>query len=236
MCRYAIHIHTSAKEVRCATLLASALQRSFSDEQVFKPHAFIEEKSLFTVFAGHCSLSDLRKSIRYGGKIFVTGVPEREVLPLLGLRRDMSLPSLHGMDTAPMNETNFAEYSLGRIRYTQHPLARTSPLQSRHFMRYDYAEWNNLGYGGIRTCTNAPFAVQGGVAVDGAQVISVMETTTESCSGVQTFGPYMTLLDLPQVSILWCARPAGPLDSVEWHVVERFFPIGVLESCLACLV
>ena len=35
-------------------------------------------------------------------------------------------------------------------------------------------------------------------------------------------GSYLTLYDTTEATVLWCARPVGPVDSTEWSVVERF--------------
>jgi hypothetical protein len=46
------------------------------------------------------------------------------------------------------------------------------------------------------------------------------------------------LLDTPKASVLWCARPVGPVDSPEWSVIERFISDWRPEElpCLPCLL
>jgi hypothetical protein len=89
----------------------------------------------------------------------------------------------------------------------------------RPFLRYDYAdEWNNLGFGRLRTDAS-PWAVQGGLAPDSALELAGLYIQGQAC---EYAGAYLTLLDTPDASVLWCARPVGPVDSPEWSVLERF--------------
>ncbi|MDR1946792.1 MAG: hypothetical protein LBQ51_06465 [Desulfovibrio sp.] len=205
-----------------ATLLTAALCRSFTAGQVKGPvPSETGTKGFFNVFAGcgACSAEAVRAAVRKGGKILLTGDPGPRLAPLPGLRiaPELSLPpgaaSAEHCFTEPFHE------SPGRISYTGHPLATASPVRDRAFCRYDYAEWNNLGFGAVRA--GGDFGVAGGIAADGAATLAAMSLKTQQ--GEDSLGPYLTLLDLPKASILWCARPVGPLDSVEWQVVERFF-------------
>jgi hypothetical protein len=203
-----------------AILLAAALRRSFTAGQVScSPDA--AARGAFSVFADcrKCPAEALRAAVRRGGKILLTGCPEPDILPRIGLKSapEMAVPPEAALAahcfTEPFHE------SAGRIRYGDHPLALESPVRDRAFCRYDYAEWNNLGFGAVRA--GGDFGVEGGVGADGAAVLAAMSMTA---GGREIpLGPYMTVLDLPGVSILWCARPVGPLDSVEWQVIERFF-------------
>ncbi|MBF7980263.1 MULTISPECIES: polysaccharide deacetylase family protein [Rahnella] len=113
---------------------------------------------------------------------------------------------------APLN--SFSE-SLGKIQYLQHELLGEQNWD-RAFERFDFAkEWNNLGYGAIRTddsiwslsaLVNVPKQyLLADVAVDGNKLCS-----------------YAALYDEAEGSILWFNRSVGPIDSFEWHIVERF--------------
>jgi hypothetical protein len=140
-------------------------------------------------------------------------------MPVAGLKKapDLLIPP----EAAQAEHCFFEPFheSSGRITYTGHPSALASPVRDRAFCRYDYAEWNNLGFGAVRA--GGDFGVTGGVDADGAAVLARMTVTT--AQGVVQLGPYMTILDTPTSSVLWCARPVGPLDGAEWQVVERFF-------------
>jgi hypothetical protein len=116
--------------------------------------------------------------------------------------------------------TEMFHESSGQVRYTEHALAQATPLRQRPLCRYDYAEWNNLGFGAIRHSGN--FGVSNSFeATDATELASIQMRSKDEIE--RKLGSYITLLDLPKASILWCARPVGPLDSVEWRVVEEFF-------------
>ncbi|MDR2605305.1 MAG: hypothetical protein LBC55_08175 [Desulfovibrio sp.] len=212
----------AAEADRASMLLTAALRRSFTSGPVRGPlPADSGVKGMFSVFAdcGNCPPEAVRAAVRGGGKIMLTGTPGPDIMSVAGLKKapDLRLPP----EAAQAEHCFFEPFheSAARITYTGHPPALTSPVRDRAFCRYDYAEWNNLGFGAVRV--GGDFGVTGGVEADGADVLARMTMT--AARGVVELGPYMTLLDTPTASVLWCARPVGPLDGTEWQVVERFF-------------
>lgn len=173
------------------------------------------------------------------GKRLIFGHLDPERLPALGLRPAPDLPSLTGQDTCPA--CTAAEHhteSPALLRYGSHPLLQDlSPaLLRRPFTRFDFAdEWNNPGFGRIRT-DDSPWGVRGGVTVDGATELAGMYIRDSAGHDVYA-GSYLTLLDTPTASILWCARPVGPVDSTEWTIIERFLSDWRPDDlpCLPCL-
>jgi hypothetical protein len=109
--------------------------------------------------------------------------------------------------------------------YADHPLLAGLSAGTRHrpFTRYDYAdEWNNLGFGRIRT-DGSIWAARGGLVPDGALELAGIHIQKHDRDGATEYaGTYLSLLDTPAASILWCSRPVGPVDSTEWSLVERF--------------
>ncbi len=176
-------------------------------------------------------------------KLLVFGVPHAQVasdaLARMGLKADAGLPPLAGRDAcAACTAADHHTESSARLRYAAHSLteALAPELVQRPFTRFDFTdEWNNLGFGRIRT-DGGPWAVQGGVRPDGA--VELAEIRLDDGKGESVYaGAYMTLLDTPTASILWCARPVGPVDSTEWSVIERFvsdWRAGDMP-CLPCL-
>lgn len=161
-------------------------------------------------------------------KILVFGSPVSDAAPALpaqlGLGADASLPSLAGKDACmPCTAANAYTLSQAYFGYAEHELtaALTPELRRRPFTRFDFTdEWNNLGFGRIRT-DDSLWAVKGGMRVAGAVELAGIWLDGLSKDPVYA-GAYLALLDLPEASVLWCARPVGPVDSVEWSVIERF--------------
>ena len=176
--------------------------------------------------------SDIKKVVWFGTPPEDTGFP--------GLRREASLPSLHGTDTCPGCRTPKDHHteSSGYVRYTTHSLTETVSeiLSERPFTRFDFMEeWNNLGFGRIRT-DGSIWAVQGGIIPVQARELAGLFVRTEN-STAQYAGSYLTLYDTPERSVLWCDRPVGPVDSTEWTIIERFLCDWRADTlpCLPCL-
>jgi hypothetical protein len=174
-------------------------------------------------------------------KALVFGTPPPAMLPALGLRQDAALPGLDGRDAcAPAVEALPFTESDAFLAYREHPLAAglAAGIRRRPFTRFDYAdEWNNLGFGRIRT-DGSIWAAQGGLIPDGAlELAGIHIQARKETGGTKYAGAYLTLLDTPEASILWCSRPVGPLDSTEWSIIERFISDWRADDmpCLPCL-
>jgi len=82
--------------------------------------------------------------------------------------------------------------------------------------RFDFTdEWNNLGFGGIRA-EGSPWGF-----AQACRTPSDQELATVNVGG-SAFATYASLHDEGNSSILWFNRPAGPIDSCEWRLVEDF--------------
>lgn len=162
--------------------------------------------------------SDLRRP----RKIVWFGRPPRD-MQRLGICPAAELPPLTAADgCAACTSAEHHTESKGFIRHSPHPLTEglANGLRIRPFTRYDFTEeWNNLGFGRIRT-DESIWGVHGGYAPSGAVELSGLYLRQES--GVDYAGSYLTLFDAPEYTCLWCARPAGPVDSTEWTIIERF--------------
>ncbi|MDL2290965.1 hypothetical protein LJC09_02530 [Desulfovibrio sp. OttesenSCG-928-F20] len=174
-------------------------------------------------------------SFAFRGKGLVFGKPPKALLPALGLAHDKGLADLIGQDCcAPaQGDTPFSE-SPAFLRYAGHDLANSLALcmRCRPFTRFDYAdEWNNLGFGRIRTDASVWSACNGYVPDKAQEIAGIFVRKGE---GEAYCGSYLSLFDTAEASILWCARPAGPVDSTEWAVVERFISDWRAES-MPCL-
>ncbi len=157
------------------------------------------------------------------GKVLVFGKLSSAMLSDLGLQQDTNLAPIDGMDTCPPanGSTPFTQ-SPAFLQYGEHPLLQnvSQTIRRRPFTRFDYTdEWNNLGFGRIRT-DDSPWAACGGFVAKEATELCGMFTSNETSQHYA--GSYLTLYDTPSASILWCARPVGPVDSTEWSIIENF--------------
>lgn len=174
------------------------------------------------------------------GKFLFLGPPPAELLPVLGLGRDASLPPLDDGDqcSPAAGELPYTE-SRAFVRYAEHPLHEglAAHMHRRPCTRFDYTEeWNNLGFGRIRT-NESIWAANGGFVAESASELAGI--VLEETDGSEAYaGAYLTLYDTPNASLLWCARPAGPVDSTEWSVIERFISDWRADElpCLPCLL
>lgn len=170
-------------------------------------------------------------------KILWFGTPCHD-LGKLGLQSRRDLVPLKGGDAcdACTSEYHHTE-SDAFLVYGSHALLGgiALPLRRRPFTRFDFTdEWNNVGFGRIRT-DGSIWAVAEGFCVSDAIELCAMKIRIAGT--IQDAGTYMSLFDTPRKSILWCARPVGPLDSTEWTVIERFIADWRAEelACLPCL-
>lgn len=180
------------------------------------------------------SLADTRRAYPEVQKIILFGAAHHDTI---GLKRTATLPLLEpASDCAP--KCPLSEHhteSAAQLRYVEHALTAglTPTMRQRPFCRYDFAdEWNNLGFGRIR-CGDSIWGVLGGVTVDDAQELAGIYLNGGN-ETAEYAGSYMALMDMPDMSILWCARPVGPVDSVEWSVIERFLSDWRSEDGLPC--
>jgi hypothetical protein len=113
----------------------------------------------------------------------------------------------------PFNLTSVAVF------YNQnHFLGRSSVLNPRHLCRYDFTdEWNNLGYGRI-TVNGDIWSICNRADINGATLLAEMKDTDDGFVSV-----YATVSDMPSASVLWYNRQVGPVDSLEWNIIENFF-------------
>lgn len=200
-----------------APILSAAFRRSLGHEP-----RLIRFEGCHIMLCGERSAWSPQAGFR--GKAVVFGAPPPQLLPVLGLRRDSSLAPLENADACPpaCGGAPFTE-SLGYVSYSPHGLlgALAPSLRRRPFCRFDYAdEWNNQGFGRIRADAS-PWGVAPGHAPAGAVELGALRCSGEK--GPDAYcGSYLTLHDFAEASILWCARPVGPVDSTEWSIVERF--------------
>lgn len=158
----------------------------------------------------------LEKAIARRSKIIVFGNLTKGAEGLCGLS---SVAPLHEdwLEAAncPPAETYKTASSNAVVEWADHELARVSPLRHRPFLRFDFAdEWNNLAYG--RICGD------GGIWSIGQEAVNCDAIVLAEAICANRSTPYITLKESSSASLMWWNRPVGPVDSVEWAVIENF--------------
>jgi hypothetical protein len=88
---------------------------------------------------------------------------------------------------------------------------------SRALERFDFAEeWNNLGFGAVRLDGGIWAVAHAWQAPAAAELARLVD-----CEG-RGHGSYAALVGTAASALLWFNRPVGPIDSVEWRLVENF--------------
>jgi hypothetical protein len=154
---------------------------------------------------------------RQRAKIILLGHLGPRIARLAGVSLEAgSADLLAHCDCPPAPARGTSESSAGLV-YASTGLGSAAALQRRPFCRFDFSdEWNNLGYGRIDIGMN-PWSLTVLARCAGATVIAGIMTR----DGIGR-GAAATLHDLPTASILWFARPVGPVDGPDWSIVEAF--------------
>ncbi len=98
-----------------------------------------------------------------------------------------------------------------------HPLTTQLGFQNRALRRYDFTdEWNTLGFGRI-TVDGSPWSLcQLAQSTQANVLASVIDAHGKELAA------YAAISDTPTSSILWFNRAVGPIDSLEWTIIENF--------------
>ena len=209
------------EDAYAAGIAASALVRSFSAAQVAAAEygaANVSPRGAVMVNPGDSERSLLRQLLNRRAKLLVLGRLGPAIAAELGLRLDSGVEIDPHWAEAPVALTESCGLSLAAVQYADgHPLAQAAPAGSRHFCRYDFSdEWNNLGYGRI-TADGSAWSLAVIAAFDGATPIASVRVGPD-----RPLCAYAALHETKTAAALWYNRLVGPVDSLEWCVVERF--------------
>ncbi|WP_322513819.1 hypothetical protein SR870_12120 [Rhodopseudomonas palustris] len=150
-------------------------------------------------------------------KIVMLGAVGPRIASLAGIAVDVpDQRAAAAADCDPAPTYGLSE-SAAHIVYADQGLGASSSIRRRALCRFDFTnEWNNLGYGRI------------GVGDDPWSIAVTARPVDANAIGDLRIGPdtpagaVVTLRDLPHASVLWFARPVGPVDGCDWAIVERF--------------
>ncbi|WP_310630219.1 polysaccharide deacetylase [Paraburkholderia sp.] len=149
-------------------------------------------------------------------KLIVFGHMPIALAEYLGMREGAWPTDLGETSRSAVAPAGESRESRAQIGYTA--LAQKLGVEAwqRPFERFDFTdEWNNLGFGAIRT-DGSMWALS-----QAYQVPAEAELAAVTIDGTRSFS-YAALWDTGSTSVLWFNRAAGPCDSFEWRIVENF--------------
>ncbi len=200
-------------------LVAAALARSFSARQVVRlcPAELSDAPDGVVVIHPNRSFaSQWDDLLRSGRKVILLGRLDEALAPRLGLQ-----PSAEPLEPGDADAEPFGASRLS-IRYDDaHPLAAVVPLRQRALCRFDFAqEWNNLGFGRI-PLDGSVWSLAGKWRSTGMTVLAGLDGLV-----------YSGLHETADAACLFINRAVGPIDSLEWRLVEAF--LGDYRPDLSC--
>lgn len=102
------------------------------------------------------------------------------------------------------------------IEYTSLIEMLNLPMWKRYFERFDFSrEWNNHGYGSIKI-DNSFWGISEFTKIDSQYELGKVILENNHLFTYSAIFRHLNNL------ILWFNRPAGPIDSFEWRIVENF--------------
>ncbi|MEZ6072009.1 MAG: hypothetical protein R3C10_17535 [Pirellulales bacterium] len=208
-----------------AEVVYAALCRSFTVSQVQRCHyaAFAPAspsevpRAAVLIHPDDAQLDTLSRFLSAGRKALVFGRPGDAVADRMGLQvRGPSRLTPADAD-ARLDRREPCNVSPVAVRYTSHPLAGVAAYSERPLCRFDFElEWNNLGFGRI-PAQGRRLGHRSRHRRLGADVLATLDGP-----GDATFGVYAAITDRDDHAVLWFNRAVGPVDSLEWRLIERF--------------
>ena len=218
--RTKIAVRWRARDQYAAEIVTTALVRSFTAAQIVTHGESASGDDCAAVVwinpTDDCS-GELAETLGSGRKTVVFGRIGPRVAEVLGLEYRGSIDWPRGWADCQGTAASHHDESPVVVEYGDtHPLAAQSPLVRRPLCRFDFAdEWNNLGFGRIRL-TGDPWSLQTAATVNDATAIARLAGPQDDHL------VYAALRETSSGAALWFNRPVGPVDSLEWQLVESF--------------
>lgn len=165
--------------------------------------AALPEKLVEHVISGGC-----RKVLlfgRLGGRLESYGLYDVPVDDELRRAAECKSALIHG-----------SAESSAAVVYRKSVAGESIALPKRAFVRFDFRdEWNNLGFGAIRT-DESIWSISCQARSVGWEELSAVEIDGRPVS------IWSAMWQSDQCSMLWFNRPVGPVDSADWVHIETF--------------
>jgi len=207
-----------------AALVRAALVRSFSVTQVqWFPYenldwAAISPSQVVCLLNPSNTERHLLHQLATGGrKLLLLGHLGAQLAADLGLEVAPLIADSQHWGTVRPTEDKTCDASLAAVCYDHHPLTARLSLKHRPLSRYDFTnEWNTLGFGRI-AIDDSPWSLcQQAQSVGATALASVNDDRDHPLT------LYAAIADQTDSSVLWFNRAVGPLDGLEWVIIETF--------------
>ncbi len=203
-------------------IVSAAMWRSFSEAQVetkdFDRVSCAADAVVIINPADSASLL-LKNVVVSGGKALILGKVGPRVADQLGLEISSRQSPDWDWASTEVDESEPFNTSKAKVRYNEdNETGRTAILTERPLCRYDFSdEWNNMGFGRI-TCDGTPWSAAAVVTCAVRDRVAWIEDDRGN-----HITDYVSVTDFPNGSAMWFNRSVGPVDSLEWRIIERFF-------------
>ena len=204
-----------------AEIVRAALCRSFTATQVdvcVYPRFNASASCVVLINPADAATTVLRTVLGSGGKALLFGHIGPKIAEQLGVEVQAKTLLKPDLAVAALDPLQSFNTSPARVRYVDdHPVAQAAVIGSRPLCRYDFSdEWNTLGYGRI-LADGSPWSIAMSAMSEASACLGVIEDQAGKPLSV-----YAALFDSPNGAALWVNRSVGPVDSVEWGMIESF--------------
>lgn len=197
---------------------ANKIAYEIVEKAIIRSHGLGENYNNIYVFISPNAADEIRikKLVLTNSKILVLGKISTLLASFLGLKRLDKKEYL-----TPPNHieqgTSFPDSLLKVVYDLNHVLNINNPLDERVFHRFDFTnEWNNLGYGKIRT-NESVWSLSQALEAESADVIGSIYEENRLVS------VFASLKSFNSSSVLFINREIGLVDGLDWVVIEEFF-------------
>ncbi len=218
-----IAVLASGRNPQAEAIAVAAFIRSFSRAQVCRVTdlAAMEPsiKCLVLINPNKLEYEKLRLRLDTGLKLILFGTLADCWAKFLGVAIYAFPVEIAVGDTVVEEASGVFSRSLWEIAYRSHDLTCQVPYQQRYLSRYDFTdEWNNHGYGRIEVQGDPLYAIaQGARCKMSDEELGWVENEVG-----EKIGSYCTIHDSEKGSVLWVNRAVGPVDSLEWTIIEQY--------------
>lgn len=205
-----LYIICNKADIEMTEVLKKASIRSFSEVQVID----YAEIDIFPKAAVIVSPSDeWLKNHDFHGKYVFFGTANEEISKSFHIQ-EPPIDRFKQFEESDITK-NYISYL-----YTSrtNEILKNWKLSKRYLKRYDFTdEWNNHGYGGITMPKGGAFDL---ASITGASKYSIASIYDENDKFLTE---YVCFKDTADGALLWFNRSVGPVDSLEWSIIENFF-------------
>jgi hypothetical protein len=211
-----IAVIVSSAEDTTIEVVSKAFERSFTKGQVRLTDIRARTDVVVVLGPTDADAEWLEQLASQRSKVILFGRLGPRIARLAGITLHPISTDLYDHCACPPTSPHRMSESSATLLYARTGLASSS-FQYRSLCRFDFTdEWNNLGYGRIEMGAN-PWSIA--VSARCTQAVALADVLTKEGTH---WGTAASLRDFSTASILWFARPVGPVDGPDWRIIESF--------------